>query len=138
MHQHDKPCDRLIVLLETNGGYLEVVERMVSVMRKHYSEVYFVAAGHAYSAGTVLVLSGDKIFMDYYSILSPIDPQYQDDEGQYLLPGAGYLEKFNELTRKINSSSSPTEARAELSYLIKRFYPVNYFILSKRLSMANH
>ena len=133
VHHQDKPCDRLIVLLETNGGYIEVVERMVSVMRKHYSEVYFVVAGHAYSAGTVLVLSGDKIFMDYYSVLGPIDPQYQDDEGHYLLPGAGYLAKFNELTRKINNSSSSTETRAELAYLIKRFDPAKLFHIEQAI-----
>ncbi len=53
---------------------------MVSVMRKHYKEVSFIVPSHAYSAGTVLVLSGDKIYMDYYSVLGPIDPQYPDLE----------------------------------------------------------
>lgn len=131
--QEGKTHDRLIVLLETNGGHIEVVERMVSVMRKHYAEVYFIVAGHAYSAGTVLVLSGDKIFMDYYSVLGPIDPQYQDEEGHNLLPGSGYLAKFNELTDKINRSSSPAETKAELSYLIKRFDPAKLFHIEQAI-----
>lgn len=70
----------LIVVLETVGGYIETAQRMVSVMRKHYKEVSFIVPSHAYSAGTVLVLSGDKIYMDYYSVLGPIDPQYPDLE----------------------------------------------------------
>ena len=125
----DDRKEKLIVLLETTGGFIEVVERMVSVMRKHYKEVYFIVAGHAYSAGTVLVLSGDKIYMDYYSVLGPIDPQYQDDEGQNLLPGAGYLAKFEELTKRINrsKSKSPNATKAELTYLIKRFDPAKLF-----------
>ncbi|GJL80559.1 MAG: hypothetical protein DHS20C01_01930 [marine bacterium B5-7] len=125
---------RLIVILETNGGYIEVVERMVSVMRKHYREVYFVVPGHAYSAGTVLVLSGDKIFMDYYSVLGPIDPQYQDEDGQ-LLPGAGYLAKFEELTKRINSSRSqlPNATKAELAFLIKRFDPAKLFHIEQAI-----
>lgn len=126
--------DRLIVILETNGGYIEVVERMVSVMRKHYREVYFVVPGHAYSAGTVLVLSGDKIFMDYYSVLGPIDPQYQDEDGQ-LLPGAGYLAKFEELMKQINRSRSrsPNATKAELAYLIKRFDPAKLFHIEQAI-----
>ncbi len=125
----------LIVLLETNGGYIEVVERMVRVMRNHYKEVYFIVAGHAYSAGTVLVLSGDKIYMDYYSVLGPIDPQFQDDEGRSMLPGVGYLEKFKEFTKKINSSSSssPNSTKAELAYLIKRFDPAKLFHIEQSI-----
>ncbi len=125
----------LIVLLETKGGYIEIVERMVRIMRNHYEEVYFIIAGHAYSAGTVLVLSGDRIYMDYYSVLGPIDPQVQDEEGASLLPGVGYLEKFKEIRKKINksTSNSPNARRAELAYLIKRFDPAKLFHIEQAI-----
>lgn len=116
----------LVVLLETAGGYIETVERIVSVMRKHYSEVSFIVPSHAYSAGTVLVLSGDHIYMDYYSVLGPIDPQYDDSEGKSMLPGAGYLAKFEEMTEKVNALGI-SNATAEISYLIKRFDPAKLF-----------
>ena len=62
----------LTVLLETTGGYIEVVERIYNVFRKHYPDrVNFIVPNYAYSAGTVLVLSGDEIYMDYFSILGP-------------------------------------------------------------------
>src|SRR5579863_3773996 len=67
----------LSVIVETNGGYIEVVERIYNVFRKHYSCVNFIVPNYAYSAGTVLVLSGDEIYMDYYSVLGPIDPQME-------------------------------------------------------------
>jgi len=79
---------KLTVLVETNGGYIETVERIVSVFRKHYDVVEYVVPNYAYSAGTILVLSGDEIYMDYYSVLGPIDPQMEDDDGK-LVPGMG-------------------------------------------------
>ncbi len=125
--------DHLIIMLETGGGYIETVERIVSVMRKHYEKVSFIVPGHAYSAGTVLVLSGDCIYMDYYSVLGPIDPQVQDENGQSLLPGAGYLAKFEELIKKINKSKSPNATKAELAYLIKRFEPAKLFHIEQAI-----
>lgn len=118
--------DHLVVLLETEGGYLEIVERMVLVMREHYSKISFVVPSHAYSAGTVLVLSGDSIYMDYYSVLGPIDPQYDG------LPGAGYLVKFKELMDKINQVGT-TDSRAELAYLVRRFAPAKLFFIEQSI-----
>lgn len=118
--------EHLVVLLETGGGYVETVERMVLVMREHYRKVSFVVPSHAYSAGTVLVLSGDSIYMDYYSVLGPIDPQYAG------LPGAGYLAKFKELTNRINGTG-PAGSRAELAYLIRRFDPAKLFLIEQSI-----
>ena len=64
-----KPKTKLIVLVETEGGFVETVERIVSVFRRHYSTVEFIIPNYAYSAGTLLVMSGDEIYMDYYSVL---------------------------------------------------------------------
>jgi ClpP class serine protease len=80
---------RMSVILETPGGIVEVVERMVHVIRHHYGEVYFVVPDHAMSVGTVFVMSGDKIFMNYSSCLGPIDPQIEKD-GK-LVPALSYL-----------------------------------------------
>lgn len=71
----------LAVLLTTNGGSAEVAERIVFVFRRHYEEVNFYIPDHAYSAGTILSMSGDEIYMDYHSVLGPIDPQVQNREG---------------------------------------------------------
>jgi ClpP class serine protease len=66
---------RIVVFLNTPGGSVEVVEKMVEIIRFHYDEVYFVVPDFAMSAGTILCMSGNKIFMDYSSSLGPIDPQ---------------------------------------------------------------
>ena len=71
----DNNRKKLIVFLNTPGGSAESAEKLVEIMRHHYTEVHFVVPDEAASAGTVLCMSGDKIHMDYSSSLGPIDPQ---------------------------------------------------------------
>ncbi len=118
---------RLIVVLETNGGFVEVVERIHDVFREHFGEVDFVIPNFSYSAGTVLALSGDAIYMDYYSVLGPIDPQIRNRDGRWV-PGIGYLEKYNELIEK---SDKNTITPAELEFLVRKFDPAELFALEQ-------
>lgn len=91
---------KIAIFLCTAGGSPEMAEGMVSVLRKHYDQVYFIVPDFAMSAGTVLCMSADKIFMDYSSSLGPIDPQVPaPDTGEYV-PALGYLDKVSELTNK--------------------------------------
>ena len=50
------PRPKMVFLLTTPGGYIEVVQRIVATIRKHYALVDFVIPNYAYSAGTVLRL----------------------------------------------------------------------------------
>lgn len=96
--------DRINIVLTTGGGSANVVERFVNILRKHYSEVNFVVPDYAYSAGTIFCMSGDNIYMDYFSVLGPIDPQVQNREGK-LVAALGYLDKINELLAKAQSNT---------------------------------
>src|SRR5258708_2821295 len=49
----DPPRTKLVVLLTTGGGIVEVVPRIVDVLRRHYAVVDFIVPNYAYSAGTV-------------------------------------------------------------------------------------
>lgn len=91
--------EKLFVILTTVGGSATVVERIVNILRYHYSEVNFIVPDYAYSAGTIFCMSGDNIYMDYYSVLGPIDPQVQNKDGK-LVAALGYLDKVNELLEK--------------------------------------
>jgi ClpP class serine protease len=84
--------DKIYVVLTSNGGDAGVVERFVNIIRHHYDEVNFIVPDYAYSAGTIFCMSGDNIFMDYFSVLGPIDPQVQNKEGRYVA-ALGYLDK---------------------------------------------
>ena len=89
---------RIAVILDTPGGIVEVVERMVGVIRYHYKEVDFIVPDRAMSAGTVFVMAGDRIFMGYFSCLGPIDPQIvKNDE---LVPALSYLNQYQRLSEK--------------------------------------
>ena len=98
---------RITIVLNTPGGSAETVEKMVSIVRFHYEEVYFIVPDYAMSAGTIFCMSGDKIFMDYSSSLGPIDPQVYN--GNNWVPALGYLDKVDELIEK-SANGQLTEA----------------------------
>lgn len=91
--------DKIFVMLTTGGGSAIAVERYVNILRYHYKEVNFIVPDYAYSAGTIFCMSGDNIWMDYFSVLGPIDPQVQNKEGRWVA-ALGYLDKVNELIEK--------------------------------------
>lgn len=91
--------ERLVVILNTGGGEVEAVERMVEIQRYLYKEVFFIVPNMAMSAGTIFCMSGEKIYMDYASALGPIDPQVLTKDGKWV-PALGYLDKFDEILEK--------------------------------------
>jgi flagellar biosynthesis chaperone FliJ len=110
--------ESLLVILETDGGSIETAERMADVFRKHYpKDVCFLIPNFAMSAGTILVMSGDTIYMDYYSIMGPIDPQIRNREGKFV-PALGYLEKYDQMVKK---SKKGGLTQAELTLFVQQF-----------------
>ena len=97
--QQSPDLNKLTVFLKTLGGYIEVVQRIVETLRHHYKIVDFLIPNYAYSAGTVFVMSGDAIHMDYYSRLGPIDPQVQNESGR-AVPALGYIIQWERLIQK--------------------------------------
>jgi membrane-bound ClpP family serine protease len=99
LESRDPKRPKLAVVLDTSGGLVEVVERIVRTLRHHYGEVVVIVPDRAMSAGTVLAMSGDAIMMDYYAVLGPIDPQVQNQSGN-LVPALSYLVQFERLKEK--------------------------------------
>ena len=111
----EKQHDKLLFMLTTTGGSAIEVARIVNVLRNFYNEVMFIIPDYAYSAGTILCMSGDKIYMDYFSVLGPIDPQIQRQDGTFIA-AQGYLDKVNEFVSK---SQQGLLSNAELVMLSK-------------------
>ena len=103
------------VILDTPGGVVEVVERMVTVLRSVYKEVIVIVPDRAMSAGTILALSADRIMMDHLSCLGPIDPQIERD-GK-LVPALSYLNQFERLNEKAQNGQLSTAEYALLNKL---------------------
>lgn len=102
--------DAIGICLTTPGGEVEAVEKMVEIARHHYNYMYAIVPRAAMSAGTILCMACDKIYMDYSSSLGPIDPQVADREGKYLVPALGYLDKVAEMIAKsADGTISPAE-----------------------------
>lgn len=89
---------KLAIVLDTSGGIIEVVERMVNTIRHHYDFVTMIVPNQAMSAGTVFAMSGDRIMMDYFSCLGPIDPQVYRN-GKFV-PALSYLVQLERLVEK--------------------------------------
>lgn len=131
----DRPAkrERLAVVLDTEGGYIEVVQRIADTMRKHYRHVAFFVPDRAMSAGTVLVMSGDEIWMDYYSTLGPIDPQIQRPMIDRLVPAVGYLEQYDRLIEKSAKGKLTT---AELVFLLDKFDPAELYAFEQARKLS--
>jgi membrane-bound ClpP family serine protease len=119
------------VVLETGGGYIEVTQRIAQALRQHYRVVNFIIPNYAYSAGTVLAMSGDAILMDYFSVLGPIDPQLP--QGDKMVPALGYLEQYDRLIEK---SRNGTLTTAETAFLINRFDPAELYMYEQARELS--
>src|SRR5262249_15292774 len=84
------------------------------------------------SAGTVFALSGDAIWMDYFSVLGPIDPQIEKD--RKLVPALAYLVQFDRLVAKAEHGALTT---AEMMLLEKLdLGELQQFAEARELSMS--
>lgn len=107
-HLEDRRSN-LLVILDTPGGLVSVVQRIVKTLRSLYNSVRFLIPNRAMSAGTVLAMSGDAILMDYFSCLGPIDPQLGRD-GQRFVPALSYLRQYEILIEKSKKKGGLTSA----------------------------
>lgn len=68
--------DSVDVLLHSPGGRPDATERIVEILRNKFTKgVHFLIPHSAYSAATMLALSGNTIVLHPSAILGPIDPQ---------------------------------------------------------------
>ena len=63
------------IIIETPGGFAEVVEDLVKLVRDKYEKVGIIVPGYSKSAGTIFAMAGDEILMGPTSALGPIDAQ---------------------------------------------------------------
>ena len=125
---------KLSVLLVTEGGSIEVVERIAEMFRHHYpNDVAFYIPSYAMSAGTVLAMSGNSIHMDYFSVLGPIDPQVRRSSQENYVPALGYLEKYDEFVAK---SARGELTQAEIMFFLQKFDPAELHTFEQARSLS--
>lgn len=90
----DVTADPLDMYIETPGGRGDAAEEIVNCLRRNRQTVNFVVSGEAKSAGTLVVLSGNDIYMTHTGSLGPVDAQVMIGRGQ--ISAHDYMEWVNE------------------------------------------
>lgn len=85
------------VLIISNGGIPEAAERIVSLLRPRFQQLRWIVPANAYSATTLLCLSGDEIIMTDTGTLGPVDPQLEGIPAYAILNG--FREMFDYITQ---------------------------------------
>lgn len=85
-------------ILTNFGGSVIAVERFGNILANHYKTVNFLIPDWAFC------MSGDDIYMDYFSVLVAIDPQVRSKEGKYVHTLV-YLDEVDELVKKAESGT---------------------------------
>ena len=101
----------LILILETPGGFAEVVEDIVCLIRKKYDYFQVIIPGYAKSAGTIFAMAADEILMGTTSALGPIDAQVMFNNKRFsaeaLIEGLKKIKKEVLETGKLNPAYIP-------------------------------
>jgi len=116
----DLPGHVLDVLLHCPGGSIESAERICRLLRSRFTDIRYVVPHTAYSAATLLALSGNQILLDDRSALGPIDPQILIMSGGawHYVPTRAILQSF-ETVRKILKQEGPDALPVFLPMLSK-------------------
>jgi hypothetical protein len=96
--------DSVDVLLHSPGGQPDATERIVYILRNKFKEVHFIVPHSAYSAATMLALSGDSITLHPSATLGPIDPQINGTPARSIKRG---FEKVKEIIKTEGPEALP-------------------------------
>jgi hypothetical protein len=81
------------LLLETNGGYTDSTEKVVSILSNWAGNLRVIVPSKAKSNGTTIALASNEIVMGANSELGPIDPNISLQPGQFV--PANFIIKLN-------------------------------------------
>ena len=103
--------DEIDIILQTPGGFAEVVEDLVKIVRSKFNRVGIIVPGAAYSAGTIFTMAADEILMCPTSSLGPIDAQIISNGKRFsahaFLEGLKKIQKESAATGKLNIAYIP-------------------------------
>ncbi|HMU10934.1 MAG TPA: hypothetical protein PKC54_13060 [Ferruginibacter sp.] len=92
------------ILIHSPGGKPDATERLVILLRQRFDEVHFLVPHSAYSAATMLALSGNTITLHSSATLGPIDPQINGRPARSIKKG---FEKVRDQLKNTGAASLP-------------------------------
>ena len=115
---HNVPRNHPVdLLLHTFGGSTDVAEKLMGMLWGHVgtAELRVIVPDCAKSAGTLMVLGGDRVVMSDMSELGPIDPQiFLADKWQAV---QNYLDAYGEHAKALKTDPDNVAARIMLGKL---------------------
>jgi hypothetical protein len=90
------------IILETPGGFAEIVEDLIKLIRNKYENVSVIVPGFAKSAGTIFAMGCDEILMGPASALGPIDAQMQ--VANKIFSAEAFLEGLEKIKKEITTT----------------------------------
>jgi hypothetical protein len=90
-----KEHDKVDILINSPGGSADITERIASMLFTRFKEVHYLVHHSAYSAATMLALSGNSITLHPSATLGPIDPQLDG------VPARSITRGFENIKKKI-------------------------------------
>jgi hypothetical protein len=96
--------EKIDILLHSPGGSPDATERIVNLIRKRFNNVTFLIPHSAYSAATMMALSGNLIILHPSATLGPIDPQINGTPARAFIRG---FEKVRDLIQDKGPSIIP-------------------------------
>lgn len=90
----EEPLPDLDVLVHTSGGDPTAAYRLAKCIRHFAKAVSFLVPEYAYSAGTLLCLSGNEVRFGHNAGLSPIDISLESENERIELTAIDYFIKF--------------------------------------------
>jgi len=100
--------DEVDIILETPGGSAEIAEDIMKLLRNRFSKVGVIVPGTAKSAGTIMAMAGDEIFMGPTSSLGPIDAQVFH-QGK-VFSAAAFLEGLEKIKHEVEETGQLNKA----------------------------
>lgn len=74
-----KSFDEIDVILQTPGGDIDAAYQIVRLIKRHATKVNIFVPLYAKSAGTLICLVGDQLFLSDLSELGPLDSQIPEE-----------------------------------------------------------
>lgn len=97
-----KKKDSLTIILHTPGGELAATHTIVDYLHQKFKRIEVIVPTFAMSAGTMICLGDNKIYMGRQSQLGPIDPQLVS--GGISMPAQSIISQFNIAKEEIQSN----------------------------------
>lgn len=99
------------LMLTSPGGDPNAAEKLLIMCRERFTKgFYVVIPNYAKSAGTMVALGSDKVWMGYLAELGPIDPQLQmSPVPGPSLPARSFIGGLENIRKKIKDDGDPVQ-----------------------------